>query len=418
MYQKVKGTYDLLPEDSKKWEYVENKLREIFRRYNFLEIRTPIMEYSEVIHRENEFSDMVQKETYNFKDKGNRDITLRPEQTAGVIRSYVENKLYATNDLFKVFYIGSYYRYERPQKGRYREFFQFGVEAVGQKNPYLDAEIIALAYDIVKEFGLKDVKVKINSLGDNETRKNYQEALVKYFKKNIDSLCKDCHERIDINPLRILDCKVDSGKKVLNEAPKSIDYLTPASRERFETVLKALDEMDIDYEIDSNLVRGLDYYTETVFEIHSNIKDFNTANTLGGGGVYDNLVKDLGGPDLSGVGFAFGLERFISVLEHENLLPNLDNQLDAYIIPFSNELRLRSTKILKDLRDNYLNCEMAIEEKSFKAKFRQALKKNPRFIIFIGEDEIEQGALSVKNTKTEHQEDVKLKDLVKYIKEN
>ena len=415
MHYKVKGTYDLLPVDSIKWQYVSQKLRDIFSRYNYHEIRTPIMEYSEVIHRQGEFSDMVQKETYNFVDKGNRNITLRPEATAGIMRSIIENKSYAQTDLLKYYYIGPNYRYERPQKGRFREFYQFGVEAVGLKSPFLDAEVIMLASDIITEFGLEGVLIKLNSLGDDTSRHNYQEALKSYFNNHTSELCGDCQRRLDTNPLRILDCKVDSGKPVLLGAPKSIDFLTDESKNHFEKVLQVLKDNQINYEIDHNLVRGIDYYSETVFEVHANIKSFGNANTLAGGGVYDNLSKDLGGPNLSGVGFSFGMERFIEALEVSEVLPELKHHLDAYIITFDEESKAYASSVLKTLRNNHFLVEMDYDTKSFKSKLRKALNSEPKYLIFLGEDEVKTKTLTIKNTKSEVQEQTTLVDFIKLL---
>ncbi len=412
MNYKVKGTYDLLPEDSIKWEYVSNKLKEIFSRYNYKEIRTPIMEYSEVFHRDGEFSDMVQKETYNFVDKGNRNITLRPEATAGIMRSVVETKSYAQNDVLKYFYIGPNYRYERPQKGRFREFYQFGVEAIGLKSPYLDAEVIMLASDIITEFGLEGVLIKLNSLGDNESRNQYQAVLQQYFQNHQAGLCPDCQIRLNNNPLRILDCKIDGPKEVVKNAPKSIDYLTESSKTHFKTMLKVLDLNNINYEIDNNLVRGIDYYSETVFEIHAQIKDFGNANTLGGGGGYDNLSTDLGGPQLTGIGFSFGMERFIEALEVSGVMPKLTYDLDAYLITFDESYNGYASKVLKELRDNQVIAEMDYDTKSTKSKMKKALKMNPKYLLFIGEDEVNNQLISVKNTNTLEQKSMKLVELL------
>ena len=412
MYYKVKGTYDLLPDNSIKWQYVRNKLEQIFARYNYQEIRTPIMEYSEVIHREGEFSDMVQKETYNFLDKANRKITLRPEATAGIMRSVIENKSYAQNNLLKYYYIGPNYRYERPQRGRFREFYQFGVEAIGLKSPYLDAEVIMLASDIVTEFGLEGVLIKINSLGDDESRHRYQMELEEYFNKHIDFLCKDCQNRIVTNPLRILDCKIDGNKEVVLKSPKSKDFLTAKSKAHFETVINVLENNNINYEIDDNLVRGIDYYSETVFEVHADIESFGNANTIAGGGVYDNLSTDLGGPKLTGVGFSFGMERFIEALEVTNNMPNLVYELDFYILSFDSEFNKYSSKVLKELRDNNFKAEMDYDTKSFRSKLRKALSSNPKYLIFIGEDEVNNNTISVKDVETEEQFETTLKELL------
>ncbi|MGI6782176.1 MAG: histidine--tRNA ligase [Acholeplasmataceae bacterium] len=416
MNYKVKGTYDLLPEDSIKWEYVSDKLKEIFSRYSYKEIRTPIMEYSEVFHRDGEFSDMVQKETYNFVDKGNRNITLRPEATAGIMRSVIEMKSYAQNDVLKYFYIGPNYRYERPQKGRFREFYQFGVEAIGLKSPYLDAEVIMLASDIITEFGLEGVLIKLNSLGDNESRNNYQKVLKEYFDGHQQELCQDCQNRLENNPLRILDCKIDGPKEVVKNAPKSIDYLTDQSKKHLKILLQVLDLNNINYEIDHNLVRGIDYYSETVFEIHANIKGFGNANTLGGGGGYDNLSTDLGGPQLSGIGFSFGMERFVEALEVSGAMPELTYDLDCYIITFNEKYNTYASKVAKILRDNLFIIDMDYDTKSVKSKMKKAIKANPKYLIFIGEDEVNNNEVSVKNTETQVQDKMNLDSLHLFLR--
>ena len=270
MITKPKGTIDVTGNDSILWEYVNSVVATMMSAYNYEYIRTPIFEASELFHRSvGETSDIVKKETYDFKDKGDRNITLRPEGTAGVVRSYIENKLYAEPDVKKYFYNETMYRYERPQKGRLREFTQFGVEVLGSNDPIIDAEVISLQYRILEALHIENLQVNINSLGDNESRNNYREALVKYLEPNIDKLCPDCQERFKTNPLRILDCKVDKDSEILKNAPKTIDYLNKESKERFDTVLKYLGLLDIDYEVNSNIVRGLDYYDHTVFEIVS-----------------------------------------------------------------------------------------------------------------------------------------------------
>jgi histidyl-tRNA synthetase len=271
---RVKGTYDVLPSESYKWVALESKIREILSLYNLKEIRTPMMEYSNVFHRDSEGSDMVTKETYDFVDRSNRALTLRPEGTAGVIRSYVEHKLYAAQELEKVFYMGPNFRYERPGKGRYRQFSQFGVEAIGTVDPALDAEIIILAYDFIKRLGLKGVKVRVNTLGDQESRDKYKDALVKHFTPHVHELCNDCKNRIDKNPLRILDCKIDYKHESVLNAPTPLDLLTETSSKYFEEVKSHLDMCGIDYEVAPTLVRGLDYYSHTVFEIEADIKGF------------------------------------------------------------------------------------------------------------------------------------------------
>ena len=414
---KVKGTYDVLPTESYRWHALEEKIHAILKLYNIKEMRTPIMEYSEVFHRQTELSDMVTKETYDFDDRGDRRLTLHPEGTAGIIRSYVENKLYASQELEKVYYIGPNFRYERPQKGRYRQFYQFGVEAIGAIDPALDAEMIMLAYDFIKRLGLKGVTVRINSLGDDESRRNYQEALTNYFKPHEATLCDDCKARLIKNPLRILDCKVDQKHEAVIKAPTPQDYLNEASREYFKQVIEHLNASNISYEIAPKLVRGLDYYSHTVFEIEADIEGFGAQNVLGGGGRYQKLVSELGGPELGGIGFACGMERLLLALEAENIELAEEDVLDAYVIVFSDQLRVVGSKILYDLRQANLIADMNYTKKAFKGQLKQALRLGAKYLIILGDDEYQKGVVGIKNTKTEVQEEVPLTRITKYMRE-
>lgn len=414
---KVKGTYDVLPNESYLWQALESKIRSILALYNMKEMRTPIMEYSEVFHRQSELSDMVTKETYDFDDRGDRRLTLRPEGTAGIIRSYVENKLYASMELEKVYYIGPNFRYERPQKGRYRQFYQFGVEAIGAISPALDAEMIILAYDFIKRLGLKGVRVRINSLGDDISRGQYQQALIDHFTPHQDTLCEDCKNRLNKNPLRILDCKVDQQHEAVKHAPTPQDYLTDESRAYFMNVLDHLNAAKISYEIAPKLVRGLDYYSHTVFEIEADIEGFGAQNVLGGGGRYQKLVKELGGPDLGGIGFAFGMERLLLALDAENVNFAKESELDAFVITFDEKYQTLSTKILYELRLGNIKADANYTSKSFKAQLKQALKYQAKYLVIIGEEEFKKGVVSVKNTQTEQQEEVLVSKVRKYISE-
>lgn len=412
---KVKGTYDVLPNESYKWQYLESKIKQIMKKYNYEEIRTPIMEYSGVFHRESELSDMVTKETYNFKDKANRDITLRPEGTAGIARSYVENKLYAHYDLFKVYYIGPNFRYERPQKGRYRQFYQFGIEAIGQKSALLDAEVIAMSSEFIKSLGLKNVVVEINSIGDNKSRMEYQKQLVNYLTPFYNELSKDSQERLEKNPLRILDSKEAKDQEIILNAPKPLDYLNDESKQYFEEVLQYLEALDVKYVINKQLVRGLDYYSDTVFEVKAQIEGFGAQNVLGGGGRYSDLVKELGGPDTSAIGIAFGMERLLLALEAENVLPNYEKQLDSFIITFGENEKLYATKVLSLLRNNNFIVDIDFGNKSFKSQLRKALNNNAKTLIIIGENEFKNETVTLKNTKTEQQIEVSLNNLIKQL---
>lgn len=414
---KVKGTYDVLPNESFRWHALEAAIHETLKIYNIKEMRTPIMEYSEVFHRQTELSDMVTKETYDFDDRGDRRLTLRPEGTAGIIRSYVENKLYATQELEKVYYIGPNFRYERPQKGRYRQFYQFGVEAIGAVDPALDAEMIMLAYDFIKRLGLKGVTVRINSLGDDESRKNYQEALIKHFEPHKETLCEDCKARLTKNPLRILDCKIDQKHEAMIKTPTPQEYLNDYSRNYFKQVIEHLNACNISYEIAPKLVRGLDYYSHTVFEIEADIEGFGAQNVLGGGGRYQKLVSELGGPELGGIGFACGMERLLLALEAENIELSKDHVLDAYVIVFNNELKVIGSKILYELRQANLIADMNYTSKAFKGQLKQALRLGAKYMIILGEDEYKKGVVSIKDTVTENQEEVPIGRIKKYMKE-
>jgi histidyl-tRNA synthetase len=414
---KVKGTYDVLPEESHRWQALELEIRKVLGLYGYREIRTPIIEHSEVFHRDSEGSDMVTKETYDFDDRNNRRLTLRPEGTAGVIRSYVENKLYTSQDLEKVYYIGPNFRYERPQKGRYRQFYQFGVEAIGTVDPALDAETVILAYDFVKRLGLKGVRVRLNTLGDDVSRKHYQEALVAHLSPARDSLCDDCKNRLEKNPLRILDCKIDNDNPYVLSAPVTQDYLTPESKAYFRTVIQHLDASGISYEINKRMVRGLDYYSHTVFEIEADIEGFGAQNVLGGGGRYQKLVKELGGPDVGGIGFAFGMERLLLALEAENITLSKEAISDVFVVVVGDVNRKAATTLLYDLRKHGLSADMNYTGKAFKGQFKQALKSGARHLVIMGDDEMARGVVAVKDTTTELQEEVVITNVARHIKE-
>ena len=418
MITKVKGTYDVLVPETKKWQALEAKVRTLYEFYNYDEIRTPIMEYSKVFHRDSEQSEMVTKETYNFLDRSDREITLRPEGTAGVIRSYIENKLYTSQEVSKFYYIGPNFRYERPQKGRYRQFSQFGIEAVGSNDPMLDVEALALAYETIKRLGLKGVRVKINTLGDEESRKNFQEALVNHFTPHKETLCKDCQARLEKNPLRILDCKIDSEHEAMKSAPTPVEYLTKDAHERYLKVLNGLNLSNIPYETAPRLVRGLDYYSHTVFEIVADIEGFGAQNVLGGGGRYEKLVSELGGPDLSGIGFAFGMERLLLALEAEEIEIAEKKTVDAYVLVFDEKDKIEASKLVYTLRANDIKAEMNYMGKNFKGQLKQALKQESKYLLILGEEEIKTKTITVKNTKTEEQEIIPEKIIVKHLKES
>lgn len=416
MIQKPKGTYDVYGKQGKTVKELEKLLNALMENYNYEFIRTPHFESSELFHRGvGETTDIVSKETYDFKDRGDRDMTLRPEGTAGVVRSYIENKMYG--DVIvprKLWYYGPMYRYERPQSGRFREFYQFGVEVFGTNSPYMDAEVISIPVNFYRLLGLKDVKVHINTLGDQESRENYRNALLEYFKPYLNDLCEDCNSRYLKNPLRILDCKIDSNKDIMKNAPKIVDYLNEESKKHFEELKKALDALKIEYVIDSNLVRGLDYYTHTVFEVEANIGGREIA--LCGGGRYNHLVENLGGPSTPGVGFALGLERLLAVLEQENINIIENDKIDIYIIPM--DTMDYSIALANDLRMNGFITEIDYMNRKIGNNFKQADRMNAKFIIIIGEEEKQTNILTIKNNHTKEEYKVDIKDLIDFLDEN
>ena len=415
MITKPKGTVDITGEDSLLWEYVNNVVNTMMKYYNYEYIRTPIFESSELFHRTvGESSDIVRKETYDFKDKGDRDITLRPEGTAGVVRSYIENKLYAEPDIKKYYYNGTMYRYERPQTGRLREFTQFGVEVLGSNDPLIDAEVISLQYNILSALNIDNLQVSINSLGDTESRNNYRDALVKYFTPHIDSLCEDCKERLKTNPLRILDCKVDKDSEILKNAPKTIDYLNKESKDRFDKVLKYLDVLEVDYEVDPSIVRGLDYYDHTVFEIYT-LDNTGSQSALGAGGRYNKLIKELDGPDSYGIGFACGMDRIINELKKMDLYKDIKKEIEVYVMYVSEEEKLHAIDIVQSLRLNGVVVETNTLEKGLKGQFKEADRLNAKLLVILNDEDLKKGLVNVKDNATKEETKVDISEVVDYI---
>lgn len=416
MVTKPKGTYDVLPREATAWNKLEATIRKICQIYHYKEIRTPIFESSKTFHRNvDDTSDMVTKETYDFFDRSNRPITLRPEGTAGVVRAFIENKMYASLPVNKLFYMGPMFRYERPQKGRTRQFNQFGVEALGSASPYIDAEVIALGTSLIKALGLKNVKVKINSLGDKESRDRYRKVLVDYFSKYADELCGDCKNRLEKNPLRILDCKVDKDKDFFKNAPKINDYLTEASKEHFNSVLKSLDQMKIPYEIDEHLVRGLDYYSHTVFELEVDVEEFGAQNVIGAGGRYDDLVSDLEGPATPGVGMAFGLDRLLLACELSGKNLYSEDFLHIYFIALGERAKEAVLTQMNVCRMGGLYCDMDYMNRSLKAQFKAADDAGARFTCILGDNELDQFKINIKNNETDVQETISLYEVYPYV---
>lgn len=418
MLQKPKGTYDIYGKRSLMMNYLKEVFSNLIDKYNASYFETPIFESSELFHRGvGETTDIVSKETYDFKDRGDRNMTLRPEGTAGIVRSFIENKLYAESLPLKAWYMGPMFRYERPQAGRYREFYQIGFECFGTYDPMMDAEVISIVYNFFNLLGLKGVKVNINTLGDKESREMYHKALMDYFKPYLNELCDDCNRRFEKNPLRILDCKVDADKEFMKCAPRMTDYLNEVSKEHFSLVKNYLDAMNIDYEVNSNIVRGLDYYTHTVFEVVADIKNFGSQNVLAGGGRYNNLVENIGGPSVPGVGFAIGVERLLLALEYEGL-DNIEfNPVDVYIFGASDNEKEYIMKLANDLRGSGFKIDVDYESKSFKNNFKRADKLKSKFVIIIGEEEVKTKVLTVKNNKAKEEYKVSIDELVKFLNE-
>lgn len=413
----VKGTHDIIGEEAICYSAVENLMKQIADLFAYQEVRPPVLEHSEVFVRGvGESSDVVRKEMYTFDDKGGRSLTLRPEFTAGIMRLVVQNKLYAISELpIKLFYCGPVFRYERPQLGRYRQFNQFGVESIGNDSPSNDVEVIILAYTILQSLGLENVKVKVNTLGDEESRLNYRKALKEYFSKHIDKMCEDCKSRLELNPLRILDCKVEEDRPIIEKAPKIEKYLTEASKERFKKVCESLDFMGIPYELDDTLVRGLDYYSETVFEFHYTSANGNNYGAIGAGGHYSNLMKDLGGPEFPGIGFSLGVERIVSVLKDDNLIPELDNGIVAYVMPMCDSVRDYALNVACNIRMSGMTTDICFDNTKLGNMFKRATNKKAKFAVIIGEDEMKANKVSLKNLETQEQSSLSIEELLETL---
>jgi len=419
MITKPKGCHDIYGLEAKKWKYISNLIDAVCERYNYEFIRTPIFESSELYHRGvGESSDIVTKETYDFVDRGDRKMTLRPEGTAGVVRSYIENKMYGdAKQPIKLYYNGTMYRYERPQSGRDRELTQFGVEVLGSDDPMIDAEVISIAVNIYKLVGLKGIKVNINSLGDKESRDNYRSALVEYFTPHIDSMCEDCKNRLEKNPLRILDCKVDGDSDVMKNAPKILDYLNDASKERFEKVQKYLDLLDIEYVVNPKIVRGLDYYDHTVFEVEAMVEGFGSQNVLGAGGRYNGLVKELDGPEIPGMGFAMGLGRLMLAIEKEEIELPIEDSIDAFVMYVSETEKDYATTLVQELRMNGFKVDTEYTGRGLKSQFKQADRLNSKFLIILNDEDLKNNEIKIKNNKTKEETTVELDYIMYYLDE-
>ncbi len=397
MIQKPKGTKDLLPEESYRWQFVEQKVKEVFESYGFREIRVPVFEYTELFQRGvGETTDVVQKEMYTFDDKGGRSITLRPEGTAGAVRAYLENGMGSMPSPVKLWYNMGMYRYENVQKGRLREFHQFGAELIGSKSYLADVETILMGNRIFKALNISNIELNINSIGCPNCRKEYQKALREFIGDNFDKYCDTCKTRFEKNPMRILDCKEKKCKELNIGAPRMIDYLCEECKEHFENVKTTLNNCNINYEIDSSIVRGLDYYTKTVFEF----VDKNSGLTVLGGGRYDDLVEEFGGPATPAVGFASGVERLMQMFEEYNKDVVEEKVQDIYILSNGIEENKKAIQIAEDLREKGIFVEKDLLERSFKAQLKYADKINAKYLLVIGEEEIKSNKCKIKNMQT------------------
>lgn len=410
-----RGTKDILPDTVGDWNYVEGEIRELCRRFGYSEIRTPIFEHTELFQRGiGEGTDVVDKEMYTFTDRGERSITLRPENTASAVRAYLQNKLYAQSNLVKLFYIGSMFRYDRPQAGRMREFHQFGVEALGEANPAVDAEVILLAMNLLGGLGLKDLELSINSVGCPKCRSKYRTMLQDFFRDKLEDLCEDCRSRFERSPLRILDCKKDSDKPYMADAPKITDCLCEECADHFAKLKELLTSAGISFTHDPRLVRGLDYYTKTAFEIK--YPPLGAQSAVAGGGRYDGLIEEMGGNPTPAVGFATGLERLLLALESQNLLPEKNRSVDAYVVALGEAAQAEGFKLLNSLRQQGLSAAMDFAGRSMKAQMKQANKLGAKYSVILGEDEIAEGVVMLRSMEDSSQAKVPMNQVAEKIK--
>ena len=409
-----RGTKDILPDTVAQWTHVEKVIRELCARYGYHEIRTPIFEHTELFLRGiGETTDVVEKEMYTFTDRGERSLTLRPENTASVVRSYLQNKLYAADALVKLFYIGSMFRYDRPQAGRYREFHQFGVEALGEASPAVDAEIIVLAVEFLRALGLQELKLHLNSVGCPKCRPVYREKLQEFFRPHLEELCTDCRSRFERNPLRLLDCKNEHCHALAEDAPRITDCLCDECRTHFAEVQSYLTAAGVPFELDANLVRGLDYYTKTAFEVK--YTPLGAQSAVAGGGRYDGLIEEMGGKPTPAVGFATGLERVLLALEKQNLLPENTPAEDAFVVALGDVAKEPAFCLLAKLRRAGLTASMDFAGRSMKAQMKQANKMHARFALILGEDEVKEGTVMMKDMVASKQEKVSLAEIIETI---
>jgi histidyl-tRNA synthetase len=413
-YNLPRGTYDILPDVSYKWEYIINAFKNTAKLFNFKEIVTPIFEDANLFERSSgETSDIVQKEMYKFTDKKGRVFALRPEGTAPVVRSFVENNLSAQAGVQKLFYTGPMFRYDRPQKGRYRQFYQYGIEAIGSDNPYVDAEVIALFYTFIQKLGLTEFEVEINSVGNAAVAEKYDKALADYFRPHKEELCHDCQTRLEKKPRRLLDCKVKTCQEIGKNAPVMLDYLDEECSTHFEQVKEYLKQFKVPFSVNPKIVRGLDYYTHTAFEFLNH--KLGAQNAIGAGGRYNGLVEQIGGKPMPGVGFAGGFERLLLSMESENLFSGDEIIPTVYIVAIGEKAQTKVAQIISLLRSNNISVEYDPDKTSLKAQMKAADKVKAKYAVILGEDELERGVVTLKNLQDRKQIDVTISELSNHI---
>lgn len=411
-----KGTKDILPNQVYKWQYIENAFREACARYVFKEIRTPVFEHTELFSRGvGDTTDIVEKQMYTFQDYGKRSITLKPEGTAPVVRAYVEHKLYADIQPSKLYYIIPCFRYEKPQSGRLREFHQFGIEIFGTDNMMADAEVIGFASDFLNSLGINDLELRINSIGCPKCRETYRIALIDFLRDKYDSLCETCKGRYEKNPMRILDCKSPVCQSLVKGAPYMLDHLCEECKGAFEELKINLDAMGIEYVIDPGIVRGLDYYTKTAFEFVSD--KIGAQGTVCGGGRYDHLIEQIGGPPIPGVGFGLGMERLLLLMEASGSVIPEPEELDVFIAVMGERAKKFGLKLMRDLRNQGIITEMDSLGRNIKGQFKYADRLHSKYTIIIGDDELDNNVVSIKNMETSEQNQVPIPNIINMIKE-
>ncbi|MGB8657653.1 MAG: histidine--tRNA ligase [Candidatus Zixiibacteriota bacterium] len=409
-YKALYGTHDILPGESAVWQYFEEKLRKVFALYNYSEIRTPIFEETELFARSiGQDTDIVQKEMYTFADQGKRSLTLRPEGTAGVVRAYIEHSLGEKSPLVKLFYLGDMFRQERPQKGRLREFHQFGVEAIGSADPSLDAEVIEMGVRICREVGITDCKLHLNSIGCPVCRPVHRDQFLGFMRGKVTDLCDDCKSRFMRNPLRMFDCKKEGCIEQLKDAPVMVDFLCADCRTHYDRVRKYLQDLKVDYFEDKRLVRGLDYYTRTAFEIKSSL--LGSQDTLCGGGRYDLLVEELGGEKTPAIGFAAGIERFMLLLAVQKKRDFEESKLNLFIATLGDEAKTFAAKLVSDLRQKNVTCDTDYLQRSLKAQMKEANRQKAEKVLIIGEEEMKQGKAVLRDMGTGEQKEIGLTEV-------